>query len=270
MFDRILTGLHAVNGVQATLIIDARGELIAFQAHAVYDQALLQDASRQIMSAVDSVQLVQEDWELVTATYVEGKVLIRNLNAAEPESRASVLAVIADTTLNAPFAGVAIRVAASKIKAALNAPGAGEAAATPMMALASGPNISVPGATHGMNGAGRHAPTFAAASLPALPARAEPASSGQAWSALNSSIGAPAANLSVRDEEASGYLAVCSKALSRSVGPIARVFVREAVHRVCVNRPFSCEDGAALVAELVQHIRRPSDRNDFQKAMTHA
>jgi hypothetical protein len=178
--------------------------------------------------------------------------------------------VIADTTLNAPFAGVAIRVAASKIKAVLDARAAGGAAAMPAMALASGPNVSVPGATHGMNGAGRHPPNLAAASMPALPGRADPASSGQTWSAQNSSLGASAATLSVRDEAASGYLAACSKALSRSVGPIARVFVREAVHRVCVDRPFSCDDGAALVAELVQHIRRPSDRSDFQKAMTHA
>src|SRR5215471_2343484 len=124
MLERILQGLHDVEGVQATLIFDSQGTILAAQAHSVYDGELLQQVSRSIVSAIDSVALVQEDWELVTASFAEGKVLIRNVRLAGKHARTYTLAVVADARLNPSFANVAIRVAASKLKTELDIQGA--------------------------------------------------------------------------------------------------------------------------------------------------
>jgi len=272
MFERILLGLHEVEGVQATIVIDGAGKILASQAHAVYDLPLLQQVSRTIVSAVDSVQLVQEDWELVTATYSDGKVLIRNLRPSRPQGRAVVLAVIADSRLNTPFAGVAIRVAASKLKAELDSPSAsGMVAAIPNQP----PSVSTSAYSPPVNGRSptgstRLAPSSATPPLPIPPPRPELAASGLSWSGLSKSLNVSTSGVSVVDDAASRYLTACTKALSASVGPMAKVFVKEAVRRVCTDRPFSREDAAALVAELLPHIGSASDREDFNRALRSA
>src|SRR5882672_6808644 len=132
MLERILQGLHDVEGVQATLVFDSQGNILAAQAHSVYDGELLQQVSRSIVSAIDSVALVQEDWELVTASFTEGKVLIRNVRTTGKQPRNYTLAVVADSRLNPSFANVAIRVAASKLKTEIDAVAVSSAMAPPV------------------------------------------------------------------------------------------------------------------------------------------
>jgi hypothetical protein len=47
---------------------------------------------------------------------------------------------------------------------------------------------------------------------------------------------------------------------------MAKVFVKEAVRRVCGERPFSRADGPALVAQLAAAIDDSDDRASFQRA----
>lgn len=268
MLEDILSPLHEVPGVQATMVVDSGGTILAHRAHAVYDLALLTQVGRNIVNATDSMQVVHEDWESITASFSEGKVLIRNLRPALRPERAVMLAVIADAQLNRSFVGVAIRVAAGKLKAELEAGGATVAA------HGSGPT-PVPVAVGPHAASQSRAPARAATSPSAVappvaapPPRAELAQSGLSWSV--SVAGSSASGVAVQDSAASAYLQVCTKALSQSVGPMAKVFVKEAVRRVCHDRAFSRDDGARLVLELSRHIDDTDDLLTFQQRMQSA
>jgi hypothetical protein len=220
--DAILQSLHEVEGVQATLVVDCEGQLLAHRAHAVYDHSLLQEVGRTVVNAIDSLQLVHDDWELVSAGFADGKLLIRNLNAArQSPGQAAALAVVADSRLNPSFAGVAIRVAASRLR----------------------------------NGA----PSPAAAPTPAPLRIVTPAPVAAARPRTADPNG---------DPRAAAFLAACATALAGSVGPMAKVFVREAVQGVCGPAPFAREHVLPLIAQLERHIEDPAERAQFRQSMT--
>ena len=218
--DAILQSLHEVEGVQATLVVDCEGQLLAHRAHAVYDHGLLQEVGRTVVNAIDSLQLVHDDWELVSAGFADGKLLIRNLNAARA-GQAAALAVVADSRLNPSFAGVAIRVAASRLR---------NGTPTPAVAPASGPIRLV---------------TPAPIAAP-RPRTADPGG----------------------DPRAAAFLAACATALAGSVGPMARVFVKEAVNGLCGTAPFAREHVLPLIAQLERHIEDPAERAQFRQSIT--
>jgi predicted regulator of Ras-like GTPase activity (Roadblock/LC7/MglB family) len=231
--DAILQSLHEVEGVQATLVVDCEGQLLAHRAHAVYDRTLLQEVGRTVVNAIDSLQLVHDDWELVSAGFSDGKLLIRNLNAArQSPGQAAALAVVADTRLNPSFAGVAIRVAASRLRNAGPAPA--PIAAVPSAPVSAPVRITTPSAPLPSQ------PNFPAA----RPRTAEP------------------------DPRAAAFLASCATALAASVGPMAKVFVKEAVHTVCGPVPFGREHVLPLIAQLERHIDDPTERAQFRNVMT--
>jgi len=222
----ILQSLHEVEGVQATLVLDSDGQLLAHRAHAVYDRGLLQEVGRTVTSAIDSLQLVHEDWELISAGFADGKVLIRNLNATRQASgRPAALAVVADARLNPSFAGVAIRVAASRLKTS-------GPSSPPPLAVVPPPPVS------------RINTPLPVAATPARP---------------TSSVG---------DPRAAAFLTACGNALASSVGPMAKVFVREAVQSLCGGGPFGREHVLPLIAQLERHIDDPNERAQFRKSMT--
>jgi hypothetical protein len=68
------------------------------------------------------------------------------------------------------------------------------------------------------------------------------------------------------DAASSTFLSACTKALAASVGPMAKVFVKEAVRKVCGERPFSRADGPAVLAHLATTIDDTDDRALFQRA----
>src|SRR5512142_1451644 len=109
----ILQSLMDLGGVTAALVFDSTGQLLGHRGHAVYDQPLCAQVSAALAKALDAVQLQQEDWETVTAQYADGKIVLRKVVAAQ---QTNVLAVVADPSLNASFATVALRVAAGKLK----------------------------------------------------------------------------------------------------------------------------------------------------------
>jgi len=245
MLEPILQGLRDVEGVQGAMVMDHTAAVIAHRAHTIYDLAVLQQVARSIANSVDSVQLMQDDWDMLTAHFGEGKLLLRSLRTAGAKPRRYILAVIADATLNVAFLGVALRVTSAKLVAELeSAPVAPPSAAAPA-AIASGST-------------GQQTITD--------PPRPELAKTGLSWSGVSSGSGAGSSDVSVSDSSSSSFLTACTKALAASIGPMAKVFVKEAVRKVCGERPFSRADGPALIAHLANTIDDLDDRAMFQRA----
>ena len=171
--------------------------------------------------------------------------MLRSLRTTAAKPDRHVLAVIADGSLNIAFLGVALRVAAAKLIAAL------DAARSPAALGVSAP-VATPSATGGR--------------IPAAePLRAEPPRTSVTWSGgAVSSVAS--AGIEATDAASAAFLSACTTALATSLGPIARIFVRDAVRKVCSDRPFSRSDGPALLAQLSAMIESAQDRAAFQRA----
>jgi len=122
MLESILQGLREVEGVQGAMIVDSAAAIVAHRAHSIYDLGVLHQVARSVVSSIDSVQLIQDDWDMLTAHFGDGKLLLRSLRTSGNKPRRYILAVIADATLNTAFLGVALRVAASKLLVELETP----------------------------------------------------------------------------------------------------------------------------------------------------
>jgi predicted regulator of Ras-like GTPase activity (Roadblock/LC7/MglB family) len=244
MLEPILQSLRDVEGVQGAMIVDQTAAVIAHRAHSIYDLAVLQQVARSVVNSVDSVQLIQDDWDTLTAHFGEGKLVLRSLGTATTMPRRYVLAVIADSTLNGAFLGVALRVAAAKLIAELEA--------SPAAAHGSGVPVAIAG-----GGTGRHAA--------ADPSGPQLARTGLSWSGVSSGSGVGASDVGVSDSASSTFLSACTKALAVSIGPMAKVFVKEGVRKVCGERAFSRADGPALIAHLAAVIDDTDDRAIFQR-----
>ena len=249
MLEPILQSLRDVEGVQGAMVVDSGAGVVAHRAHAIYDLAVLQQVARSVVNSIDSVQLIQDDWDMLTAHFGDGKLLLRSLRVTGSRPRRYILTVIADSTLNVAFLGVALRVAASKLL--------GELEATPQVTSQSGP---IPIATGSTGGSGRLA----------LPDQSRPefAKTGLSWSGSTTSTGSGvgSSDVGVSDPSALTFLSGCTKALAASLGPMAKVFVKEAVRKVCGERPFTRADGPALIAHLAAGIEDSDDRASFQRA----
>lgn len=244
MLEPILQSLREVEGVQGALIVDRAAAVVAQRVHSIYDPQVLQQVARQVGAAVDSVQLLQDDWESLTAHYGDGKLLLRSLRVGGARPQRYVLAVIADSRLNVAFLGVALRVAATKLLAALEA---GVPAAAPA------PPPSFPGVPQ--------------ASVRPSEVRADGSRSNLSWSGVGSgSDSGMSSDVGVSDSSSAAYLTACSKALAKAIGPMAKVLVKEAVRKVCADRPFSRADAAALIAHLAAGIDDSDDRKTFERA----
>jgi hypothetical protein len=104
-------------------------------------------------------------------------------------------------------------------------------------------------------------------------ARPELAKTGLSWSGVSGGSGVSSgsgigaiSDVMVTDAASSAFLSGCTKALAASIGPMAKVFVKEAVRKVCGERPFSRADGPALLAHLSAAIDDSDDRAMFQRA----
>ena len=266
--EAILQTLRGLEGVNGAVVADGGGRILAYQAHAVYDVTLLQQVSRAIVTAIDSVKLLHEDWESVTAQFSEGKLLIRNVSL-QGRGRGSdlTLALIADMRLNLSFAGVAIRVAVAKLRSlaesgALNGP-ASLAAPQPAVAALSSPvappvAAAPPPSAHVPPPASAHG--FPRGSVPEI------ANSGLSWSGGSQST-LSASNISSIDAASAAVLQGCTKALARSVGPMAKRYVKETVYRLWPERPFSKELTPMLANELERYLENPDDAAQFRKAI---
>jgi predicted regulator of Ras-like GTPase activity (Roadblock/LC7/MglB family) len=245
--ETILDGVLEVTGVAAALVVDGNGALLAHRGRSVYDRGLCEVLAGKIAKVADAVQLQQEDWDAITAQFSDGKLLLRRLGSSL--AGAHVLAIVADATLNPSFATVAIRVAANKLKKVL----AGGAADSSVV-LASAARPAAPVA----------AP--AAAAPPPLPAADSSvlSGSGQSWSRA-SSVGL--SRVQAADPASGAFLGRCAKELARHVGPMAKVFVEEAVRRVAGDQPFGMTHAPKLLEDLSGQIEDADDRGQFRKAV---
>ena len=242
--DAILQSLMDLSGVTAALVFDPGGQLLGHRGHTVYDQALCAQVSAALSKALEAVQLQQEDWETVTAQYADGKIILRRVVAAD---QSNVLAVVADGTLNASFATVALRVASGKLKRFLE----GGPASSSSVGLGSSagpkPSSSQVGGSH----PGDSRPNLA--------------NSGLSWSKI-SNVGL--SRVAVADPASGAFLARVAKELALYVGPISKVYVEEAVRRVTPDAPFSMAQSKPLVEDLAAQIEDAADRGKFQKALS--
>jgi hypothetical protein len=253
--DTILQSILDVAGVSAALVFDGGGRLVCHRGHAIYDRALCEQLSGTLVKAIDSVELQQEDWETITARYTDGKLMLRRFEVSGTGRH--VLAVVADTTLNASFATVATRVATNKLKKVLSGGASSSVAGTLSPPAASSSPLASP-------------PPLAAGSSPHLPASrpgdSKPmlASSGLSWS-QSSSVGL--SRIAVADPASSAFLSRAAKGLARHVGPMAKVYVEEGVRRVSPDAPFSLSIADKLIDDLAGQIEEMEERESFRKAL---
>jgi len=251
----ILQGVLGLSGVSAAIVFDATGRLVDCRGRAIYDRSLCGQVSGTLAKAVDTVRLQQDAWESIWASFADGKLLLQNL--AEPSARGHVLAVVADSTLNASFATVAIRVATNKLKRAIADGTFGQGPEDPPRAAPSGPGASsVAPAGAPPPGAGSQTPASDSKVL---------ANTGVSWSKSSSSVGL--SRVAAANPASSAFLGRCAKQLARHVGPIAKVYVEESVRRVSPDAPFALSAAAALVNDLAAQIEDPADRAEFCKAL---
>jgi predicted regulator of Ras-like GTPase activity (Roadblock/LC7/MglB family) len=250
--DAILQGLMELAGVRATMVLDGTGQVVAHRGHSVYDRGVCEQVGTTVTKAIESIQLQQEDWETITAQFADGRILVRRV-ATRPDAPRLVLAVVADATLNASFATVALRVAANKVKGMIEG-----ASSQPPGASGSQPLGAAPGASSSI--------LTPADSRPVL------ANTGLSWSSKSSNLGSHAggsggglSGVAVADPASSAFLARCAKELARHVGPIAKVYVQEAARRVSPEGPFSMSVARQLVDDLAGQIEDPKDRAQFRK-----
>lgn len=257
-----LQSLLDLAGVNAAVVYDGAGRLVAQRGKSVYDRALCEQVGGSICKAVDSIQLQHDDWEAVTARFGEGTLMLRSLG--EVAGATYLLAVVADATLNPAFAAVAIRVAATKLKKLL----VGATAVGGMSALPTSLGSSVgPGPGGSQLGAGRgpgSSQLFPPGAHPASGSRPAMASSGLSWSKAG---GSTFSSVAAADPAASALLTRASKELARHVGPMAKVYVEEAVRRLCADATFTTAHGPALAEELAGQVEDPADRAAFLQAL---
>jgi predicted regulator of Ras-like GTPase activity (Roadblock/LC7/MglB family) len=213
--DTVLSALHEVPGVTATMVFDAAGRLALHKGHAVYDRALCEHVAGLLVKAIDAVQLEQEEWDSMTAQFADGRILLRNLGSAH------FLAVVADAALSPTFSTVAMRIAVNKLKKGLE-----------KGTLTGLTPVSHPAVTPFSH-------------PPATPAAARPAPG----------------------PEATAFLARCVKELARYVGPMSKVYVKEAVGRVCAGAPFTMAAAERLIEDLAQQLDDLGDRGALRTAL---
>ncbi len=250
--ENVLQGLMELVGARATMVLDGTGRVVAHLGHAVYDRGLCGQIGGTVTKAIETIQLQQEDWETITAQFADGRILLRGV-AATANGQRHVLAIVADGTLNASFATVALRVAANKIRSALEGgtsqpPSAGSQALGSAVAKAPPPPTS---------------------SSVALDSRPVLANSGLSWSKgpNEGSSATGISNVAVADPASAALLQRCTKELARHVGPMAKVYVQEALRRISPDAPFSLQVARQLIDELSGQIEEPEERAQFRKAM---
>jgi hypothetical protein len=71
----------------------------------------------------------------------------------------------------------------------------------------------------------------------------------------------------VADPASSSYLSRCARELARYLGPMAKVFVEEAVRRVTPDAPFALAHSRALAEDLAGQIEDAGERAQFLAAV---
>lgn len=256
--ETILKGLRDLEGVNGAFLADSSGQIYAYNAESIYDAKLLGQVSKSIATAIDSVKLLQDDWDTITAQFSDGRLVLRSVPAGTRKGAAPLtLALIADSRLNPSFATVAVRVALGRIKTL-----ADENALAPLAATSGAAPVRNVSAAVESNAS---VPVMKQSHSTVTP---EVATSGLSWSGFGGSSSMAGSGVSVADAASSAVLSACTKCLAKAVGPMAKVFVKEAVRKVAPGQPFAKAMLPELVVELEKNIEDRDDAREFRKAMT--
>jgi hypothetical protein len=248
--DELLQGILDLAGVNAAMIFDDAGRLVGQRGKAVYDRALCEQVGVMLARAVDSITLQNPDWESATAQYGDGTILLRNVGAVA--GAGYVLAVVADAALNPAFAAVAIRVVSNKARRAIELGQGLAPSASSSAVFASSVGAAPRASTSQVLGTTPH---------PASGSRPVLATSGVSWSQAGGS--GISGEIRTADAASAAYLARCAKALARFVGPMAKVFVEEAVRRISQDAPFSLAQARPRAEELAGQIEDGAEQAAF-------
>jgi predicted regulator of Ras-like GTPase activity (Roadblock/LC7/MglB family) len=267
---RILQAIHGVDGVQGTLVIDGNGQVLASQAHAIYDDTLIEEFGRAVAGAVDAARLLDEDWDTLSAVFVEGFVILRNLKpGGVAAKRGAILGVIGDSRLSLSFAGVAMRVAALKLKEQLESPAPQVPIPNPIPKESSRPQsvrqtqnsaaivTHPPKSSSGKSGPGSSS-RIAVLGLN-LDQLRDQCGLGSSAKVTN--------NISDTDAETTAFLEATTTALSGIVGATAQQLFDEAVRKVCPDGPLARHQWEALIVELSARIPDRVQASLFQWTM---
>lgn len=264
----ILSSLRELEGVNGTFVCDAVGQVYAYASEAIYDASLISQASKSVATAIDSVKLIQEDWETITVHFSEGRLLLRNIPSGLRKGGSGYfLVLIADSRLNLSFATVAIRVAIGKLKPLIDSLGGNLPVPTTAATASTSSNVSAGGFSPlvaspiaSMVGS---SPSLSASHTPAT--APEIAGSGLSWSGLGGSSAMTASGVAVADAASSAVLTACTKCLAKATGPMAKVFVKDAVRQITGGQPFAKSMLGALITEVEKHIEDRDDAAQFRK-----
>lgn len=265
--DAILQGIKNLDGVLGAVAIGPSGQVVGYKVNTVYDLAMVEQIAAAVATTLDSLVLAQEDWDSVTATFADGRLLLRNLmvGGALPPSGLRALVVIAESRINLSFAGVAIRVAVGKLKSGQAVVPQGVpahlSASSPAFSSQTAGSSSSIGIIPMGTTSHAHSPPHSQSDLGAT---------GLSWSGVSGASSMAASGVSVTDPASAAYLTTCTKALARSLGPMAKAFVKDAIRKLWPGRAFSLDLGPELAAELERHIEDPTDRVQFRKAVKSA
>lgn len=263
----ILSSLRELEGVNGAFVCDVVGQVYAYASEAIYDAALISQASKSVATAMDAVKLIQEDWDTITVQFSEGRLLLRNIPSSARKGGAGyVLVLVADGRLNLSFATVALRVAIGKLKNLVDSANGN----LPVLSAATG--SAATGAGPGGFSTPKAVPLAAAVGVPgslgashATVAAPEIAGSGLNWSGLGGSSTMTASGVAVADAASSAILTACTKALAKAVGPMAKVFIKDAVRQITGGQPFAKPMLGALITEVEKHIEDRDDAALFRK-----
>ncbi len=247
--ETILQGLLDLAGVNAAVLFDGSGRLLAHCGRSIYDRTLCGQVGGPLVHAIDSLQLQHHDWESASAQFTDGTLLLRRLDTTS--AGPCVLALVADATLNPAFATVAIRVSSNKLKRALDGGAASSSVGATGQASALGSLPAYPAS----------GPSASQVGHPAAGSRPVLASSGLSWSRTGGG------GVTAADQPSSNYLTACARELARHVGPMAKIFVEEAVRSVCPDLPFTLAASRALADALATRIEDPADQQAFLVAL---
>jgi predicted regulator of Ras-like GTPase activity (Roadblock/LC7/MglB family) len=262
---KTLDELCGMQGVNGAFLLSEEGALLEFSAPPIYDRELLAQAAATLTRATDSMSVQHNNWETLVAHYDQEKLYVVRMEG-------SILCVIADGSLNLPFLNVAIKVAKKKLlkrlsgnASGMDASGAALSGYSSQFSSAYGSQgpVGVPNPLnqHAAHGSGFH-PAMERTS--GMSGSVFPEGSGMFWSGLGGT-GMQSSAVSVADEASSKLLSKISEALATVVGPMAKVFVKEAVRKICPSAPFNMRDSRLLLAEIEQqHLADPDDLQEFR------
>lgn len=264
---KTLDDLCSMEGLNAAFVCTNEGELVEFIAPRVYDAETLCVAASFAARAIESISVQHSEWDSIVASFKDGKLLFIGLDNY-------LLCVVSELSAATPFLNVAIKVAKNKLKSRLNGSSIGMTSTGAYSSqFVPEPSTDRNHLTSSQSGFSREMISSTIQQAYVNTAKAPSASSfggGSSellWSGMGAS-GMQSSTVSVADATSSQTLTKISEALAEIVGPMAKVFVKEAVQKICPTEPFSMNHLPTLLNELEkEHITEKQEIKQFRDSI---